>query len=159
MADAAALKQAAVDYLHPELGVVTSDPTASARCYFDRASAPEQESVEEAGYRSMVMADAAALKQAAVDYLQPELGVVTSDPTASARCYFDRASAPEQESVEQVENGSEAVTHIPIKISKTLPVSSKNIKTLQSIVDSGIVKSLSSVQLFGLDDDQSDPSF
>merc|ERR1719157_511153 len=103
LADAAALKQAAVDYLHPELGVVTSDATASARCYFDRVSAPEQESVEEAEYRSMVLADTAALKQAAVDYLHPELGVVTSDATASARCYFDRVSAPEQESVEEAE--------------------------------------------------------
>eukprot|EP01083_Nonionella_stella_P257487 881317_1 len=77
LADAAALKQAAVDYLHPELGVVTSDATASARCFFDRASAPEQESVEESEYRIMALADAAALKQAAVDYLHPELGVVT----------------------------------------------------------------------------------
>eukprot|EP01083_Nonionella_stella_P180607 644467_1 len=159
LADVAALKKLAVDYLHPELGVVTSDATASARCYFDRASAPEQESVEEAEYRIMALADVAALKKLAVDYLHPELGVVTSDATASARCYFDRASAPEQESVEQVEGHVEAITHIPIKAPKTLSGPAKNIKTLQSIVDSGIVKSVSSVQLFGLDDDQSDPSF
>ncbi len=103
LADAQALKKLAVDYAHPELGVVTSDPTATARCYFDRASAPEQESLEEEDYRRQVLADAAALKQLAVDYAHPELGVVASDPTATARCYFDRASAPEQEDEEEAE--------------------------------------------------------
>merc|ERR1712007_312317 len=97
LADAVALKKLAVDYMHPELGVVTSDPTATARCYFDRASAPEQESIEEAEERAMALTDAVALKKLAVDYMHPELGVVTSDPAATARCYFDRASAPEQE--------------------------------------------------------------
>merc|ERR1711976_104886 len=81
--DAAALKQLAVDYSHPEIGVVTSDPAATARCYFDRPSAPEQESLEEAEYRQQVLEDAAALKQLAVDYAHPEIGVVTSDPAAT----------------------------------------------------------------------------
>ena len=103
LADALALKKLAVDYMHPELGVVTSDGTATARCYFDRASAPEQESYDEAEERAMVLADALALKKLAVDYMHPELGVVTSDGTATARCYFDRPSAPEQESYEQAE--------------------------------------------------------
>jgi len=103
LADAVALKKLAVDYMHPELGVVTSDATSTARCYFDRASAPEQESYEEAEERAMVLADALALKKLAVDYMHPELGVVTSDSTATARCYFDRASAPEQESYEEAE--------------------------------------------------------
>jgi len=94
LADAAALKKLAVDYLHPELPVVVSDPTATARCYFDRASAPEVESNEDAEARAQVLADAAALKKLAVDYLHPELPVVVSDSTATARCYFDRASAP-----------------------------------------------------------------
>merc|ERR1712154_349137 len=96
-------KQLAVDYAHPEIGVVTTDPTATARCYFDRPSAPEQESIEEMKYREQVLADAAALKQLAVDYAHPEIGVVTTDPTATARCYFDRPSAPEQESIEDME--------------------------------------------------------
>ena len=103
LVDAAALKQLAIDYMHPELGVVTSDPTACARCYFDRFSAVEQESVEEAEERHMALVDAAALKQLAVDYMHPELGVVTSDPTACARCYFDRFSAVEQEFVKETE--------------------------------------------------------
>eukprot|EP00554_Chaetoceros_debilis_P015276 CAMPEP_0194124702 /NCGR_PEP_ID=MMETSP0150-20130528/59079_1 /TAXON_ID=122233 /ORGANISM="Chaetoceros debilis, Strain MM31A-1" /LENGTH=247 /DNA_ID=CAMNT_0038818481 /DNA_START=119 /DNA_END=863 /DNA_ORIENTATION=- len=141
--DRASAPKLAVDYLHPELGVVTSDATASARCYFDRVSAPEQESVEEGEYCSLVLVDAAALKKLAVDYLHPELGVVTSDATASARCY----------------DYLEAKTHTLIKAPKTLSGPAKNFKTLHSIVDSGIVKSVSSVQLFGLDDDQCDPSF
>merc|ERR1712038_2125345 len=86
-----------------EIGVVTSDPAATARSYFNRASAPEQESAEEADYRRQVLEDAAALKKLAVDYAHPENGVVTSDPAATARCYFDRASAPEQESAEDAD--------------------------------------------------------
>jgi uncharacterized protein YqiB (DUF1249 family) len=101
--DAKQLKQLAVDYMHPELPVVSNDPTACARCYFDRPSAPEQESMEEAEERAMALADAAALKQAAIEYLHPELPVVSNDSTACARCYFDRPSAPEQESMEEAE--------------------------------------------------------
>ena len=103
LADAQALKERAVWHAHPELPVVASDSTATARCYFDRASAPEQESLEEAAYRAAVLADAAALKERAVWHAHPELPVVSSDPTACARCYFDRTSAPEQESLEEAE--------------------------------------------------------
>jgi hypothetical protein len=110
LADAAALKRLAVDYMHPELGVVTSDPTATARCYFDRPSAPEQESVQDVEERTMALADAAALKRLAVDYMHPEMGVVTSDITATARCYFDRPSAIEQESVEEAEERTMALS-------------------------------------------------
>ena len=110
LADAAALKRLAVDYMHPEIGVVTSDITATARCYFDRPSAIERESVEEAEEHRMVLADAAALKRLAVDYMHPEMGVVTSDITATARCYFDRPSAIEQESVEEAEERAMALS-------------------------------------------------
>ena len=103
LADAAALKLHAVWHAHPELPVVSSDPTSCARNYFDRASAPEQESLEEAEYRAAVLADAAALKLHAVWHAHPELPVVSSDPTSCARNYFDRASAPEQESLEEAE--------------------------------------------------------
>jgi len=94
LADAKALKERAVMYFHPELPVVTSDPTSVARCYFHRASAPMQLSYEEAEEQSRILANAAALKKLAVDYGHPELPVVTSDPSACARCSFDRASAP-----------------------------------------------------------------
>ena len=103
LADAAALKMHAIMYAHPELPVVTSDATSTARCYFDRASAFEQESVEESEERAQILADSAALKERAIMYAHPELPVVTSDATSTARCYFDRASAFEQESVEESE--------------------------------------------------------
>ena len=101
LSDAQALKERAVWHAHPELPVVSSDSTATARCYFDRASAFEQESLEEATYRASVLADAAALKEHAIWHAHPELPIVSSDSTATARCYFDRASAFEQESLEE----------------------------------------------------------
>jgi hypothetical protein len=103
LADAAVLKKRAIMYAHPGLPVVTSDTTATARCYFDRASAVDRESFEEAEERAQILADAAVLKKSAIMYAHPELPVVTSDATATARCYFDRASAIEQESVEKME--------------------------------------------------------
>ncbi len=101
--DAKALKKLAVDYLHPENPVVTTDETACARNYFNRASAAEQEDDEEAEARELVMEDLKALKKLAVDYLHPENPVVTTDPMACARNYFGRDSAPEQMSAEEVE--------------------------------------------------------
>ena len=88
------LKKLAVDYLHPELPVITSDPTVFGRNYFTRPSAPETENDEMAEERARILADAAALKQKALDYLHPELPVITSDPTAFGRSYFTRPSAP-----------------------------------------------------------------
>jgi len=103
LAEAKSLKQLAVDYQHPELPVVTSDPTACGRNYFDRPSAVLEEEWEEAEERARILAEAKALKQVAVDYLHPELPVFTTDPTATARCYFDRASAPVVDPEEQEE--------------------------------------------------------
>ena len=103
MEDVKALKKLAVDYLHPERPVVTTDPAATARCFFDRPSAPERVSVEEAEERALILEEAKALKQLAVDYLHPERPVVTADSAACGRNFFTRASAPEQESVEDAE--------------------------------------------------------
>jgi hypothetical protein len=88
------LKKLAVDYLHPELPVVATDPTACGRNFFLRFSAPEVESSEEIEERDSIFSDAAELKKAAMDYMHPELPVVTSDAKACARCFFDRSSAP-----------------------------------------------------------------
>eukprot|EP00979_Chaetoceros_neogracilis_P003248 scaffold575_cov158-Chaetoceros_neogracile.AAC.3 len=96
LTDAAALKRLAIDYAHPEIGVETSDSVACARCYFDRDSAPKQESMEDAEERHLILEDVKHLRRAAFDYMHPEVGVVTSDPTATARCFFNRASAAEQ---------------------------------------------------------------
>jgi len=100
MADLKALKEAAVAYRHPELGVETTDPFACGRNYFSRPSAPTNEEEEE---RAQIMDDLKALKQAAVDYLHPELAVQTTDSFACGRNYFSRASAALQESAEEVE--------------------------------------------------------
>jgi hypothetical protein len=87
------LKQLAVDYMHPELPVTTTDGTACGRNYFSRASAEEYEEEDMADEREDIMEDLAQLKQLAVDYMHPELPVVTSDPTACGRNYFSRPSA------------------------------------------------------------------
>jgi len=107
IADMAALKKLARDYMHPEHPIIVTDPSATARCYFDRPSAPQAESVEETEYRAQILVDAVALKKSSVDYLHPELPVVVTDPSATARCFFDRGSAPDVESAEQIENRNE----------------------------------------------------
>jgi hypothetical protein len=160
LADAKALKERAVWHAHPELPVTTSDATATARCYFDRASAPEQESLEEAEYRAAVLADALALKQQAVMYAHPELPVVTSDPTATARCYFDRASAPHD--AEQIistsayaaEKKEESLEDHMQKLEALAPAASK-VKTVPAAgpeAATSIHRSASEVQLFDLQD-------
>jgi hypothetical protein len=103
MEDLKAMKQLAVDFMHPELPVVTSDPTACGRNYFSRASADEQEDAGVEEERVRALEDVAMLKQLAVDYLHPELPVVTSDPAACGRNYFARASAPEYNAEDEQE--------------------------------------------------------
>ena len=160
LADAKALKEMARAYLHPEEPVVTSDATATARCYFDRASAPEQESLEEAEYRAAVLADAAALKERAVWHAHPELPVTTSDATATARCYFDRASAPHD--AEQIistsayaaEKKEESLEDHMQKLEALAPAASK-VKTVPAAgleAATSIHRSASEVQLFDLQD-------
>jgi hypothetical protein len=101
LADAAALKKLATDYLHPELPVVTSDPTACGRNYHSRPSAPSRESHFKAEQRARILADAAALKKLAVHYRHPELPVATTDATACGRNFFVRPSAPVCEEEEE----------------------------------------------------------
>merc|ERR1719203_2195116 len=79
----AALKKSAVDYMHPEVGVTATDATLFGRNYFNRASAPEMEDKEEAAERALVLAEAAALKKSAVDYMHPEVGVTS----AAGECF------------------------------------------------------------------------
>jgi hypothetical protein len=98
-----AFKKWAVDFAHPELPVITSDPTALGRHYFGRASAPEQETMEDSEERARILEEAAALKKFAMDYAHPELPVVTTDASVFGRNYFGRDSAPEQMSAEEAE--------------------------------------------------------
>jgi predicted Rdx family selenoprotein len=103
MEDMAQLKKLAQDYLQPERPVVTSDPYAMGRNYFSRASALDQEFIDEEQERTQILADARHLKQLAVDYLHPEKPVVTSDVFAFGRNYFSRPSADECESEDDMD--------------------------------------------------------
>jgi hypothetical protein len=93
LADAIALKKSAVNYMHPEVGVKTADGACFGRNYFNRYSAPETEEDEDADERAEILADAAALKKSAVQYLHPEVGVKSTDGACFGRNYFNRASA------------------------------------------------------------------
>jgi hypothetical protein len=94
LADAAELKKVAGWYMHPEAPVECDDSCATARNYFNRASAPTNEEELE---RQQVLAEAAELKKVAGWYMHPEEPVVCNDPCAAARNYFSRPSAPEYE--------------------------------------------------------------
>jgi hypothetical protein len=98
MEDMKQLQKLAVDYLHPEKPVVTSDPSTTGRSYFSRPSAEHEEDLEE---RDMIMEDMKQLQKLAVDYLHPEKPVVTSDPSTTGRSYFSRPSAEHEEDLEE----------------------------------------------------------
>jgi len=85
------------------LPVKTTDANACGRNYFTRASAPEQDTCEEAEERMMVLAEAAELKKYAGYHLHPEKPVVASGLMACGRNYFTRASAPEQDTFAEAE--------------------------------------------------------
>jgi len=91
LADAKNLKEVAGWYANPEQPV-KSDGFATARSYFTRPSAPEQEE-EDSEEIKQVLADATELKKLAVDYLHPEKPAVSSKINC-VRNFFDRASAP-----------------------------------------------------------------
>jgi hypothetical protein len=101
--DTMILKQYARFYLHPELPVITTDPAACARCYFDRPSTPEQEARDEMEEHTHILEEVELLKTYAKFYLHPEVPVETKDFAARERCYFDRPSAPERNSWEEAE--------------------------------------------------------
>lgn len=103
MEDVEIFKATARYHMHPELPVITTDPMARGRNYFERPSAPEQETAEEMEERNRIMKELAALRMHARFHLHPELPVETTDVTACARCYFDRFSAPAQETLEEAE--------------------------------------------------------
>lgn len=90
MADAKASKQSATHFLHPEYPVVTSDGTVCGRNYFSRFSAPVYDAQVERE-RDLVLDDAKALRQAALDFMHPEIPMRTS--IGCARNYYARASA------------------------------------------------------------------
>jgi len=99
LADAKDLKEVAGWYSFPEQPV-KSDGFASARSYFSRPSAPEQEDDDDD--RMQVIAEAKELKEVASWYLQPEKAIAV-DSTSFGRNYFTRPSAPEQEDYDDEE--------------------------------------------------------
>lgn len=92
LADAAKLKRLAVDYLHPE-NPVEVDAIAMGRNYFSRYSADDMVDADSVQDMDQSLEDAGKLKKLANDYLHPEEPVKASDPAATGRNYFDRASA------------------------------------------------------------------
>merc|ERR1712134_35766 len=93
LADAKQLKEVAGWYAHPDQPV-KSDGFATARNFFTRPSAPEYS--EDAEESERILAEAKELKEVAGWYANPDQPV-KSDGFASARNYFTRSSAPEQE--------------------------------------------------------------
>jgi hypothetical protein len=96
LAECKALKQKAVDYLHPEFPVITTDPFACHRNFFSRYTTPEQEDADLAEERLRILEEVEELKKLAVDYKHPEISVVTTDPWACGRNYYSRIASPEQ---------------------------------------------------------------
>ena len=86
-------------FLHPEISVCV-DGTTTARCYFGRYSAPEQENAETAKYKSCLFNDASARKNLASDYSHPKPEITTEDPNACGRCYFNRLTSNKKEDAE-----------------------------------------------------------
>jgi hypothetical protein len=174
--EAEELKRLARMYLHPEDPVVSS-PSACARCYFDRASAVEQESYEEAEERASVLADAANLKRLAVHYMHPEIGVQTTDPTVFGRNYYSRFSADDVDSIEESDERARALADCTALIRRledtssgieTLKVvssvspkvfSAPILKTVDTSVTKSVSRSASHVKLFGLDEENGDATF
>jgi len=166
LADMTALKTLAVTLFHPKKAVETYS-TACARCYYDRYSSPEQETFEEVEERHVALEDTAALKILATQSLRPDIGVLTSDPSACARCYFDRPSAPQQESMKGAEQYHEML--VDVLNLKMLAVNSKIVPKSKALCKRVTFKmndndqrtrvSASVVILYGLDDNFADTSF
>jgi len=94
------MKKHAVEYMHPEVGVKTSDATVFGRNYFNRPSAHETEDVEFASERAQIITETKELKKLAMDYMHPEKRLKATDATVFGRDYFNRPSALETEDVD-----------------------------------------------------------
>jgi len=90
-------------YLHPEDPVITTDSTASGRNFFTRPSAEEYLDPEETQERDQILQETLLLKEQAEFYMHPEKKVVTTDPSVFGRNYFMRSSAPNQDTLQEVE--------------------------------------------------------
>ncbi|KAL7502376.1 hypothetical protein ACHAXN_000682 [Cyclotella atomus] len=156
LSDALALKKSAIGYLHPEVGVTSSDGACFGRNYFNRASAPETGEADEC---AQILADVMALKKSAVNYLHPEIGVTATDGACFGRNYFTRYSAPSVE-VEPMKASPEQQDLTGDLSKLAAAVKGANLPGIKSAkfssVDSDLgaaKKSASSVNLFGLSEE------
>jgi len=102
LATAAEMKKIASWYLHPSQPLETS-PMASARCYFDRASAVEQETKENADDRAEALEAAKEMSKVVSWFTNPSQPVEVS-PMASAHCTFsDKVMDSKEEADERAE--------------------------------------------------------
>ncbi|GMI04365.1 hypothetical protein TrLO_g9665 [Triparma laevis f. longispina] len=102
LATAAEMKKIASWYLHPSQPLETS-PMASARCYFDRASAVEQETKENADDRAEALEAAKEMSKVVSWFTNPSQPVEVS-PMASAHCTFsDKDMNSKEEADERAE--------------------------------------------------------
>jgi len=101
--DARKLKELAMAFLHPEVNVSSTSPTAFGRNYFSRPSAQAQIDANDGEERAQILANAAALKKLAIDYAHPEVNVSSIVPSTFGRNYFSRPSAIEQEDINDAE--------------------------------------------------------
>eukprot|EP01083_Nonionella_stella_P065078 170233_1 len=105
LADARALKTLAVAFLHPEKPVAVTDGAVYGRNYFERPSAPERKTDEDADEEADILEDMMELKKAARAYLHPE-DPVEFAPECFGRNWFGRPSAPEVEDVEDAKENA-----------------------------------------------------
>ena len=98
-----AMKEMVGYFYHPEKPVPNG---LQARCFFDRASAPERESTERGEEREEALQAVADMKETVGHFYHPERPVPNG---LQSRCFFDRASAPERESKERGEEREEAL--------------------------------------------------
>ena len=92
LAEARALKKFAANFMHPEMPIITTDCYVYGRNFFNRFATTESIAADEYDNRSLILADTAALKRCAIDYLHPELPVVFSNVPCTC-IYFDRPSS------------------------------------------------------------------
>jgi len=135
--DAKMLKSYAVFHLHPERKVETKDSFSFGRNFFDRYSAHEKETFDEAEERAVILEETKALKKFATFHLHPEDPVQETDVNACGRNYFSRPSAveyldedEEQERAKILEETAMLKKYAKFHLHPELPVVSSDLATV-----------------------------
>jgi membrane-bound inhibitor of C-type lysozyme len=106
LAETRMLKEQAASYLCPEGDLKVK--SFGARCYFDRASAPEVASKDEADTEAEVLSDITCMKGLAVDFLHPESQTKSTDSFSFGRSYFVDPAECKEEADERAQILAEA---------------------------------------------------